>query len=126
MCHVINPAMTQTQILEHLYNGLRRSLVKKIYPLRPRTCAEFLELVKIHTETTILLDKRSWEERNDPVPPTAAISMVQEEKSTWQKNLNLEKILMELQKTIEDFKTPKKVDWNSPIVTNRRPANERR
>jgi hypothetical protein len=106
--------------------GLRRSLVKKIYPLRPRTCAEFLELVKIHTETTILLDKRSWEERNDPVPPTAAISMVREEKSTWQKNLNLEKILMELQKTIEDFKTHKKVDWNSPIVTNWRPANERR
>ncbi len=75
MCHVINPAMPQTQILEHLYNGLRRSLVKKIYPLKPRTCAEFLELVKIHTETTILLDKRSWEERDDPVPPTAAISM---------------------------------------------------
>ena len=24
MCHVINPAMTQTQILEYLYNGLRR------------------------------------------------------------------------------------------------------
>jgi hypothetical protein len=52
--------------------------------------------------------------------------MIREEKSTWQKNLNLEKVLMELQKTIEDLKTPKKVDWNSPIVTNRRPANERR
>nr|CAH0104912.1 unnamed protein product [Daphnia galeata] len=75
MCHVINPAMTQTQILEHLYNGLRRSLVKKIYPLKPRTCAEFLELVKIHTETTFLLDKRSWEGKDDQVPPTAAISM---------------------------------------------------
>ncbi len=126
MCHVINPAMTQTQILEHLYNGFRRALVKKIYPLKPRTCAEFLKLVKIHTETTILLNKRSWEERDDPVPSMAAISMIREEKSTWQKNLNLEKVLMELQKTIEDLKTPKKVDWNSPIVTNRRPANERR
>jgi hypothetical protein len=100
--------------------------VKKIYPLKPRTCAEFLKLVKIHTETTILLNKRSWEERDDPVPSMAAISMIREEKSTWQKNLNLEKVLMELQKTIEDLKTPKKVDWNSPIVTNRRPANERR
>jgi hypothetical protein len=39
-----------------------------------------LELVKIHTETTILLDKRSWEERDDPVPPTAAISMIHEKK----------------------------------------------
>ena len=52
--------------------------------------------------------------------------MIREEKSTWQKNLNLEKVLVELQKTIEDFKNPKKVDWKSPIVTNQRPANERR
>jgi hypothetical protein len=60
MCHLINPAMSQTQQLEHLYNGLRRSLVKKIYPLKPRTCAEFLDLIKVHTETSILLDRRSW------------------------------------------------------------------
>jgi hypothetical protein len=53
--------------------------------------------------------------------------MVREEKPTWRENLNLEKILIELQKTIEDFKTPKqkKIDWNSPIVTNRRPVNVR-
>jgi hypothetical protein len=31
MCHVINPAMSQTQQLEHLYNVLWRSLLKKIY-----------------------------------------------------------------------------------------------
>jgi hypothetical protein len=47
--------------------------------------------------------------------------------STWKENLNLEKILIELQETTKDFKTPKqkKVDCNSPIVTNRRPANGR-
>ena len=82
-------------------------------------------MVKIHTETSILLDKRSWEEKNNYVPTTAAISMVREKKQPWRENLNLEKILIELQKTIEDFKTPKqkKVDWNSPIVTNLRLAN---
>jgi hypothetical protein len=63
MCHVINPGMSQTKFLEHLFNGLRRSLLKKIYPLKPCTCAEFLEMVKIYTETSILLDKRSWEEK---------------------------------------------------------------
>ena len=85
-------------------------------------------MVKIHTETSILLDKRSWEEKNNYVPTTAAISMVREKKQPWRENLNLGKILIELQKTIEDFKTPKqkKVDWNSPILTNRRPANGKR
>jgi len=111
MCHVINPAMTQTQILEHLYNGLRRSLVKKIYPLKPRTCAEFLELVKIHTETTFLLDKRSWEGKDDQVPPTAAISMVREENSNWS-NLVLEKRLIELQKLLADLKE----EYNSSLT----------
>ena len=103
--------MTQTQILEHLYNGLRRSLVKKIYPLKPRTCAEFLELVKIHTETTFLLDKRSWEGKDDQVPPTAAISMVREENSNWS-NLVLEKRLIELQKLLADLKE----EYNSSLT----------
>jgi hypothetical protein len=111
MCHVINPAMTQTQILEHLYNGLRRSLVKKIYPLKPRTCAEFLELVKIHTETIFLLDKRSWEGKDDQVPPTAAISMVREKNSNWS-NLVLEKRLIELQKSLADLKE----EYNSSLT----------
>jgi hypothetical protein len=92
MCHVINLAMSQTQILEHVYNGLRRSSVIKIYPLKPRTCPEFLEMVKINTETSILLDRKSWEEKDDSVPTTAAISMVREEKSAWKDNLNFEKI----------------------------------
>lgn len=64
MCHIINPGISQTHILEHLFNGLNRSLLKKIYPLKPGTCAEFLELVKIHTENSILLDRRSWDKRD--------------------------------------------------------------
>ncbi|KAK4012400.1 hypothetical protein OUZ56_021499, partial [Daphnia magna] len=26
MCHLVNPTMTQAQQLEHLYNGLKKSL----------------------------------------------------------------------------------------------------
>jgi hypothetical protein len=36
---------------------------------------EFLELVKIHTETSILLDRRSYDEQDASTPAVASISM---------------------------------------------------
>ena len=112
MCHVINPAMTQTQILEHLYNGLRRSLLKKIYPLKPRTSAEFLEMVKIHTETSILLDRQSSDEQNASTSAAASVSMISQQQSNWKDNLDLEERLIELQKSLADLKK----EYNSSIT----------
>ncbi len=112
MCHVINPGMTQTQILEHLYNGLRRSLLKKIYPLKPRTSAEFLEMVKIHTETSILLNRRSYDEQNASTSAAASVSMISQQQSNWKDNLDLEKRLIELQKSLADLKE----EYNSSMT----------
>ena len=81
-----------------LYNGLSRSLLKKIYPLKPRTSAEFLEMVKIHTETSILLDRRSYDEQNAPTSAVASVSMISQQQSNWKDNLDLGKMLLELQK----------------------------
>ena len=112
ICHVINPAMTQTQILEHLFNGLRRSLLKKMYPLKPRTSAEFLEMVKIHTETSILLDRQSSDEQNASTSAAASVSMISQQQSNWKDNLDLEERLIELQKSLADLKK----EYNSSIT----------
>ena len=63
ICHAVNPNMPQTQQLDFLYIGLHKSLVNKMYPLKPKTCKEFLELLKLHTEASLLLDRRSWTEK---------------------------------------------------------------
>ena len=52
--------MSEETKLEYLYRGLKASLMEKIYPLRPRTCAEFLAKVKIYTEASMIANRKGW------------------------------------------------------------------
>jgi len=111
MCHAVNPNMPQTQQLDFLYSGLRKSLVKKIYPLKPKTCKEFLELLKLHTEASLLLDRRSWTEKNrlgTSQPDLQTIAVVRKEQSTWKENLDLGSILAGLQDSLNELKNASK------------------
>lgn len=42
---------------------IEKNLSEKAYLLKQRTCVEFLDLVKIPTETSILIDRGSWTKR---------------------------------------------------------------
>jgi hypothetical protein len=64
MCHVVNPNMPQTQRLDFWNRGLHKALVNKIYTLKPTICKEFLEVLKLHTKASLILDKRAWTEKN--------------------------------------------------------------
>jgi hypothetical protein len=55
---MVNPAMSQEQQLQYLYRGLKPTLFAKIYPLQPPTTAHFLELAKLHAETSILVNNK--------------------------------------------------------------------
>jgi hypothetical protein len=55
-------------------------------------------MVKIHTETSILLDRRSYDEQNAPTLAVASVSMISQQQSNWKDNLDLGKMLLELQK----------------------------
>ncbi|KAK4028004.1 hypothetical protein OUZ56_017167 [Daphnia magna] len=48
--------------LEHLFRGLRPTLFRKSYPLKPKTCEEFLALVKSYTEASLMSDTRGWKD----------------------------------------------------------------
>lgn len=58
LCIIVNPIMAKSQRLEFLFRGLRPTLLEKIHPLRPKTCAEFLEMVQILTKATLMANRR--------------------------------------------------------------------
>ena len=60
MCRSVDPHMREEIRLQHLFRGLKPSLFEKIYPLRPKTCAEFLASVKIHTEAALMANRKGW------------------------------------------------------------------
>jgi hypothetical protein len=52
LCRLMDPNMTEAAKIHHLYQGLKRTLVEKIWVLQPKTCAEFLATIRRHTEAT--------------------------------------------------------------------------
>ncbi|KZS02356.1 Uncharacterized protein APZ42_000633, partial [Daphnia magna] len=62
LCRLVDPNMSETNRLEHLFRGLRPTLFRKIYPLKPKTCEEFLALAKPYTEASLMSDTRGWKD----------------------------------------------------------------
>lgn len=87
MCHVINTAMSQTHQLEYFYNDFSS---KTTYMRRV-----FKDIVKIHTSN--LLDRRSWDEKDDSAPTTTSVLMVRKGTSTWKDNLDIGKMFSQLE-----------------------------
>lgn len=125
MCHAVNPNMPQTQQLDFLYGVLHKSLVKKIYPLKPTTCKEFLELLKLHTEASLLLDRRAWTEKSrlsaSPSDPQT-VAVVRQEQSAWTNTIDLGTVLAGLPDSLNDLKnasTQKKVTFGATPLNQR-------
>ncbi|KZR95477.1 Uncharacterized protein APZ42_010788, partial [Daphnia magna] len=62
LCRLVDPNMSETHRLEHLFRGLRPTLFRKIFPLKPKTCEEFLALAKSYTEASLMSDTRGWKD----------------------------------------------------------------
>jgi transposase InsO family protein len=60
LCRLVDPTMTEDTKLEYLFRGLRPTLVEKIYPLQPVTCAEFLGHVKVFEQAADMANRREW------------------------------------------------------------------
>ncbi|KAK4012399.1 hypothetical protein OUZ56_021506, partial [Daphnia magna] len=60
-----------------------------IYPRQPTTAAEFFELLKVHTETSLLLEKRTWSEKSPTTSPQIAVVRQEPQESDWKTNLDL-------------------------------------
>lgn len=54
LCRVVDPAMSEAQKIENLFRGLKPALIEKVYPAKPRKCSDFLSLIKLHSEATIM------------------------------------------------------------------------
>ena len=60
LCRLMDPNMTEEAKLHHLYEGLKPTLVEKIWVLQPKTCADFLTAVRRHTEAAELACNKGW------------------------------------------------------------------
>ena len=60
LCRLVDPTMPDPTKLEYLFRGLRPTLVEKIYPLRPRTCTDFMSQVKVFEEAANMANRRDW------------------------------------------------------------------
>ncbi|KAK4006366.1 hypothetical protein OUZ56_011520 [Daphnia magna] len=57
LCRLVNPAMTEE---EYLFNGSRPTLVEKVWVMQPKTSADFLAVMRLHTEAAELVSQREW------------------------------------------------------------------
>ncbi|EFX69465.1 hypothetical protein DAPPUDRAFT_228655 [Daphnia pulex] len=60
LCRLMDPNMSEEAKLHHLYEGLKPTLVEKIWVLQPKTCADFLAAVRRHTEAAELACNKGW------------------------------------------------------------------
>jgi hypothetical protein len=60
LCRLMDTNMTEAAKIHHLYQGLKRTLVEKIWVLQPKTCAEFLATIRRHTEATDIAQNQGW------------------------------------------------------------------
>ena len=52
--------MTEEAKVDYLFRGLKLILVEKIWVTSPRTAAEFLTALKLHTEASELAERPDW------------------------------------------------------------------
>lgn len=60
LCRVVYPQMSEKQKLDHLYRGLKPSLMERLWMFKPATCDEFLVEAKRYQEATFMSDQREW------------------------------------------------------------------
>ncbi len=50
LCRLVDPQMTEERKLGHFFDGLRPTLVERIWMTQPKTCEEFLMEVRLLSE----------------------------------------------------------------------------
>lgn len=59
LCRIVDPQMPEAVKLENLFRGINPKLLKKVYPMKPRSCSEFLSAVKLHSEASEMVGQRT-------------------------------------------------------------------
>ncbi|CAM4974053.1 unnamed protein product [Rotaria socialis] len=73
LCKIVDPNMTDVSKIDHLYHGIKSSLMKEVLRLTPRTSAEFLEYAR-KEETLDRLVTRSVNQTASAIDGTAAFN----------------------------------------------------
>ena len=60
LCRLVDPQMSVARKLGHLFDGLRPTLVEKIWMTQPKTCEEFLTAAKLLSEAAEVVGQGSW------------------------------------------------------------------
>ncbi|KAK4013237.1 hypothetical protein OUZ56_025471 [Daphnia magna] len=60
LCRRVDPNMGEAVKLGHLWRGLKPSVLKKLWSLKPGTCEEFLQEVKRYQEMTSRTRQDEW------------------------------------------------------------------
>ena len=101
ICRLVNPAMTEEQKLEHLYRGLKPSILEKVFPESPANSADFLAAIKRHALAAQMANRRNWSisvltgEKKPEVIPAKEVAPSKDFK-------DLIKVINMLQEKVED------------------------
>lgn len=52
--------MSERSKLNYLFHGLKPSLLEKDYPMKPKNCKAFLDVLKLHTEAVLMANRKGW------------------------------------------------------------------
>jgi hypothetical protein len=60
LCRLIDPQMAEARKLGHLFDGLRPTLIEKIWMTQPKICEEFLTAARLLSEAAEGVGQGSW------------------------------------------------------------------
>ncbi len=82
LCNRVDPGMGENVKLEHLIQGLKPTLVEKIYPFidfaNPNTAA-FVQLVQLHHQATWVANSNGWAPKEAEQPAIPQMMLTQEQ-----------------------------------------------
>jgi hypothetical protein len=60
LCRLVDPQMSEARKMGHLFDGLRPTLVERIWMTQPKTCEEFLTAARLLSEAAEVVGQGSW------------------------------------------------------------------
>jgi len=125
LCRSVDTNMTEAVKLDYLFRGLKPKLMEKLYTMRPKTCAELLNWMKIYRDAKLMSDRRTWggavlgsqKEKDRSTAAPIPVSYLKAEPPKPSESTELMKAILALTQEVAKLKTEVQPKWNPKNAT---------
>ena len=124
LCRAVDPAMNENTKLGHLYQGLKPTLLEKVYRKQPATCAEFLAEIKLETVLSQMVHRTHWSESVLNPNPIVAQAFPPVRVAAFQKEVDKDDLLIRMLQRMESSNQDMKSAIEKSANSSSRPGRQ--